>query len=254
MLDTNPRAAIGGNAPPALEAILKDRYADLFKRTKTALGRLQKADLKPQTEEDCATLNKLVADAQAITKEAAETHQKEKEPFLRDGKTVDGVFNRDCRDVLKGPLQAVSDAAATRLLAITRLRQKEAAEAAEAAEREAQRKANEAAKAEAKGNTHTADLRTNQAEAAQEHADSLSAFANRDESQASKTSLGGITMSAKGKLVCTGVNKAELDWAQLSAFIKEEALIEAVNRFLALGNQTLKGAVIVERAIGSVRR
>lgn len=254
MLDTNTRAAIGGNRPPALADILKDRYADLFKRTKSALAKLKACNLAPQTKEDCAKLNGVVADVKALMKEADDVRTKEKDEFLKSCKTVDGLFNGEVRDSLKDPLEKVADAAASRLLAITREEQKVAAEAAQKAADEAAKRAKEAAAAEAKGQHHTADLKSSQAEAAQDNADQLAAFAARDEGQASKTSLGGVSMSAKGKLVCTGVNKAELDWATLGAFIKEETLIDAVNRYLSIGNQTLRGAIITEKAIGSARR
>lgn len=254
MLDVNPRATLGGNKPPALDAILKDRYADLFKRTKAILTKLKGAPLTPQTKDDCASLNKIVADAKALLKEADDIRAAEKDEFLRAGKVVDGVFNGEVRDTLKDPLQKVADAAASRLLAITREEQKIAAAEAEKAAAEANKRAAEAAAAEAKGNIHTADLKMNQAAAAQDTADALAADANRDERQASKSTIGGVTQSVTGKLVCTGVNKAELDWATLAPFIKEEALVDAVNRYLGMGNASLKGAVIIEKAVGFVRR
>lgn len=254
MLDTNPRATIGSNKPPALADILKDRYADLFKRTKSALAKLRACNLSPQTKEDCAKLNGVVADVKTLMREADDIRAKEKDEFLKSCKVVDGLFNGEIRDSLKDPLDKVADAAAYRLLAITRQEQKAAADAAEKAAQEAAKRAQEAAAAETKGQHHTADLKSSQAEAAQDTADQLAAFAARDEGQASKTSLGGVSMSAKGKLVCTGVNKAELDWATLAPFMKEADVVDAVNRFLGMGNTSLRGAAITEKAVGSVRR
>lgn len=252
MLD--PRLGPKGNNPPTLDAILKDRYSDLFKRTKAMLAKLKAASLAPQTKEDCAGLNKLVADAKALLKEADDSRTEEKDEFLRNCKTVDGLFNGDVRDVLKDPLQKVADAAAEKLLAITRAEQAAAAAAALKAQEEADKRAAEAAAAEAKGQTHTADLKLRQADAAADEADALTADANRDERQASKMTIGGVTQSVGAKLVCTGVNKATLDYATLSAFLKEEDLIAAVNRYLGMGNRELKGAVVVEKAVGHVRR
>lgn len=250
--DTPP--PIGHNNPPTLAERLKLDHADLFKRARAWTAKAKKADLKPKTEDDCAVLNKLFADGDALIKEAASVHTKEKEPFLRDGKIVDAAFNAGIRDVLKPDADEIRQAAADKLLAITRERQRLADIEADRVRERAEQLAEQAAKQESAGKVREADKTQAQAEALETEADRLEASASQGLRDASRTFVGGVSASVGAKLVCTGVDRPKLDLETLRPFLKEDALIAAVEAYLKAGNKTLTGAIIVEKAVGSVRR
>lgn len=255
---TAPRAAkIGDNNPPTTEQLMKEKHAAIFQRLAAWQKKAKKAKLTPETLEECIALDKLFAEGRDIANDADSVRKKEKEPHLRAGQEVDDVFNKGVRDevgVAAGLAKQILQASANKKLAITRAEQ-----AAAAAEEERLRRQADAAEEKARqkaeaGDTKNAAVLENRVEALDSAADQAGHIARQDVAVASKVSTGGLSSSVAAKMVCTGIlNRNELDMPALLPFIKEDALIAAVNAYLGMGNKTMKGAVITEQAVGRVR-
>lgn len=262
MTTTNPRAAIGGNNPPSAEEILKERHAALFGRKAAYDKQFKKLkDFTPETLDDCIKIEALFADARDLVNDADDARAKEKEPHLEAGRQVDNFFNVNFRDAIGtdrkkgGPAVSLLQRASDRRLAITREEQAREAEKAEALRKEAEKAASKAAAQEERGQFRAADVSTAQAESLEHTAQAAEVRANQDVSQASKSSAGGITSSVKVEHVVTGIIRAKLDLESLRLFIKEEALIAAVQAYLRqTGEKSFDGAHVEERAKGNVRR
>lgn len=258
----NPRTAIGGNNPPPLADVLREKYAPLFERLKAWKARAARAaSIVPETLEDCAKLEALFADGRDLANDADGAREREKDPYLRAGQEVDAVFNAGLRDLIgadqrkPGLARQLLDRAAARKLAITREEQARAAREAERVQAEAQRLAEKAQRQEDAGKVKDADRTQAQAEATEDRAGALAAQAAAPVQEASKTRIGGVTSSVRAQLVCTGVVRAELDLDALRPYFTQQALIDAVQAGLKMqAFTTLKGAAISEKAIGSVRR
>lgn len=254
MAQANPRATIGDNQPPPLDVILADRYADLTKRQKAWKKKADAADLKPKTEADIAALEKLFADGDALVKEAAKEHTKEKEPFLRDGKVVDKFFNVGIRDAINPLAGTIKLAALSRRRELTLEEQRKANEKAAAEAKAAQELEDKAAAARARGEIKQAQVFENRADAKHDSADEHAAIANQDLRTASKTVVAGISSVVGTKLVCSAIVRKDLDLEALRPFLKEADLIAAVNALIKTGETKLSGAIITEEVTGSIRR
>lgn len=254
MTTTNPRAVIGGNQPPPLQEVLADRYADLTKKAKAWVKRAEKVDLSPKTMDDVLALQKLWTDGQALVRVAEDAHKKEKEPFLRDGKTVDSFFNKDIRDAINAVGNRVKQAALKRQGQLAEEEQaKQKAEAAKL-ERQAQAESEKAQRAEDRGDIKQADIYDGRAASAASDAAAAQAAANADLRDASRQTIGGISSAVGKETVCIGVNKAEIDLEALRPFLKPDDLVEAVNKLIKAGNPPPKGAITEEQYKGSIRR
>lgn len=253
MTDINPRAKIGDNKPPSIDKILADRHDKLIKRKKAWLKKAETVDLKPVTLEDCAKLNEVFLEGDKIMKDAEAERVKEKEPYLAGALAVDGFFNKDIRDSLKGLATKIKQAAADRQLAITEEEQRKLNAEAERLRKIAEDNEAKIQQAEARGDVKQADVYAGRADAAAANAEVAAAGANQDIRSASRVAIGGISSSVGKKFVCTAVNRKELDLESLRPFLKEAALIEAVNAMIKTGEQELKGAVIVGQAVSNVR-
>lgn len=254
-------AAIGHNQPPPLPEILKERHKSTFDKAKKWLTKAKKADLTPQTLDDCAKLEELFGEGRDIANDADKIRETEKEPFLKAGKEIDSLFNGDVRDAIgadpkkPGLARRILQAASERRLAITREEQRKADEAARKARVEADRLEEQAKKQEEQGKHRLADVTHAKVDAVDRHADALAAQAAAPVAEASRDrTAGGRSVSVDAKLVCTGVVRAELDLEALRPYFDQDALVKAVNTALkmkAFGE--LKGAAIVEQAFGRVR-
>lgn len=259
--DKNPRAVPGNNNPPTWTEQLTARYAEQLETAKKWIAKAKRANLEPQTIEDCAKLDALFAEGRDLANDMEADRAKEKDPFLKIGQEIDTFFNGSFRDALgtdpkKGGLaRNILQAAADRRLAITRAQQAADAAAAAALQKRADELAEKQAAQEARGQTKQADVTGVQVGALDQKAGQLAAQAAAPVAQASKVSIGGgRSSSVTGKLECNNVVRAELDLEALRPYFDHDALVKAVNTGLKLqGFTTLKGAAIVEKAVGRVR-
>lgn len=260
----NPRAKVGGNNPPPLDVQLKEKHKPIFDRTKAWLRKAKLAEstgLAPQTLEDCAKLEAIFAEGRDLANDADRVREKEKEPSLTEGKIIDGLFNGEIRDVVgadtkkPGLAQRLLQAAAQRRLAIGRAEQERMAADAEKARKEQERLAEVAERQEDKGQVRAADVTAAKADGAGRLADDLEARAEAPIAQATRAVIGGgRSVSVDAKLECTGVTRMELDLEALRPYFDQDALVKAVNNALKLKAFTaLKGAAIIEKAVGRVR-
>ena len=248
-------AGIGHNAPPTREVLMKEKYPDLWKRAEAWFRKAKKANTKPLTLADCEALDKLFVEGREVVVDALAFHKTEKDEFLKAGREVDKIFFA-IRDSLNPLVSDLRDAAAERRLAITREEQRKADELAEAKRKEAAAIADKAAALENEGKVKVADATFAKADAMDSEAERHEAFAGADVRDASRSvsATTGIKSSVSAKWVCEGINRAELDMETLRNFIPEADLIAAVNKYLGMGNKSLKGAICREKAIGSARR
>ena len=260
-MPTAKTAGIGDNNPPPLSAILKEKHKDIFERAKKWLAKAKRADLNPQTIEQCSKLEELFAEGRDIANDADRIREKEKEEPLKACKEIDGLFNGEIRDTIgtdpkKGGLaRSILDAAASRRAAIAREEQRKADAAAQKARDEAERLEQKAQAQEGKGQVRQADVTAAQAEGVHQLADELEAKAAAPITEATRDrTAGGRSVSVNVKLECTGVVRAELDLEQLRPYFDQDALVKAVQKALDLKAFTeLKGAAIREKAVGRVR-
>lgn len=258
MTTPGPRAAkIGDNQPPALDVILKDRHDKLVKKKNAWVKKAEAAVLTPKTEAEILALETLFADGDAIVKEAAKEHTKEKEPFLRDGKVVDTFFNAGIRDkigVAGGLASRIKQAALSKRLEIAREVQAKAAAEAEKLRLKAEEDEAKGRAAEERGESKLADVHFGRADAKLEDANDAAALATRDIREVSRSVGGGVASSVGEKTVVTGVDKATLDVAALLPFLKEADLIAAAQKVVDMKNPIPKGVFTRVDAVGSIRR
>lgn len=256
-----PNAGPGHNNPPSTAALLKEKHKSLFERRRAWLASASKLDLNPQTEEDCKKLEDVYAVGRDLFNDADGVRTQEKEPHLKAGREIDEFFNEEFRDKIgadakkPGLARQILQAAADRRLAITRAAQARAAADAERARKEADRLEEQRAAQEDRGKVREADVTAAKVDGLDRHADALEAQAAAPVAEASRDrTASGRAVSVNAKLVCTGVVRGELDLEALRPYFKQDALVDAVNAALKMqAFTTLKGAAIVEQAVGRVR-
>lgn len=219
--------SLSNNAPEDADPLLdrlKENHGDLSDRAADLeierLGLPSKVD----TEEDAQAFTALIAKFKALSRETETTRTETKEPFLRNGRTVDAFFGE-----LKKPLDKTAEDMLSALNAYTRAKaareraereererqERAAAEAARRAEEESRRKAEAAqreAEAEAARIRSAADaeeraaaeeaMRKREQEAAEERkaaeeASKAAAEADRKAATAAKAATGGIGKLSK---------------------------------------------------------
>ena len=253
MTTTNPRAIAGHNAPPPLDVILKDRYEPLAKQKKAWLKKAQAANLTPKTEEDIQALEKLFADGDTIVKDAEKARVVEKEIPLEATKTIDKFFNGGFRDEIGKLAGPIKTAALTRRAEMAEAEKKKAAEEAKKLADKAEEDARKAQAAAAAGNHKMAEVHAARADAKMNDAAAAQATANTDVRELSRSSVGGVSSTAGFKTVCTAVNKSEIDLEALRLVLKEQDLIDAVNKLIGMGMPAPKGAITERQVTGGIR-
>lgn len=256
----NPRVKVGDNRPPSTAELLKEKHAAIFERAKKWVRRAKAADLAPKTLEDCRKLEELYKEGRDIANDADRIRTAEKEPHLKAGREVDAVFGDEIISAVgadskkRGLAQNILQAAADRRAAITQAEQRAKAAAAEKAQQEADRLAEQQKRQEEAGKVREADVTGAKVEAVDRKADQLAAAAAAPMEQASRDrTAGGHSVSVGMKAECTGVVRADLDLEALRPYFKQEHLIAAVDARLKMDTSPLKGAAIRERAVGRVR-
>lgn len=132
---TNPRAVIGGNAPPLAEQLALD-HADIT-RWSTAAVAMVPADIRaPASDEEAADYTDNAAHIKEVLDDANKAHTEAKKPWLDGGRTVDNFFR------FRVELQA----AATRLSGAIGIYQTAKRAAAMKAQAEADKREREAAR------------------------------------------------------------------------------------------------------------
>lgn len=255
-------AAAGHNNPPPLGDQLREKYASLWDRFKKWERRAKIAkDIKPQTLEDCTKLKALFREGADLENDIESARKKEKDEYLRLGQTVDTTFKAGLSDQIGATTQKpglardLLQAAADFELAEAEKAQAAAKAAADKARATADALAEKAAQQDAAGKGKLAQVTENRADAAIQEAEHLETVAAAPVQNLTRSTVGGLSSSVKAKLVCEGVVRGELDLEALRPYLKQEHLVEAVNKALGLeAFTTLKGASIVKKAVGSVRR
>jgi hypothetical protein len=97
MTDTNPRAVIGGNAPPDWAKQTTDRLADEYQGLTRALAELvvevQNQPRQVESDEQALRAGALIKRLRDLRERLENTRAVEKEPHLRAGNAIDAFFN-----------------------------------------------------------------------------------------------------------------------------------------------------------------
>lgn len=252
---TKAAAAKGHNNPPSDVDILKEKYASIFERAKKWLAKAKKVDLSPKTEDDCAKLEAIFKEGRDVLNDAERARKDEKDEYLRKGREVDDLFNKQIRDTLNGIANDIRQAAADRRLAITEAAQEAARKAAEKADAEAEKLRQKAEAQEARGDVKQADVTLAAADGVERRAEGLAAFAEAPVDQASRARhAGGGSVSVRGVLTCTNIARDKIDLNALKPYFKHEDIVAAVNQALKMGAFTeFAGAVIERKAKSNIR-
>lgn len=244
--------AIGHNNPPTELEILSQRLSDNYTDLDNKIYVISSMDFPDhiENEEDAGKITDRIKSMNAVKKDVAEAHKKEKAVFLECGRAVDAwktaresAIASQVQKATK-PLQDFLD----RKAAAERARQLEIARK----EREA------AAKLEDEANAHAAEGLIDTA------GDLLDAAAQRDEKAAAieagqfqsrakaRSTMGA---SAGQKLVWTGEIESPdaIDLEALRPYFTLDALQKAVNGYVRDGGRDLRGVRIYQKSTIQVR-
>jgi hypothetical protein len=247
-LNLNPRAEIGGNAPPsALELLREDLDAKCASLIKDRDFWLARAGAEPEeitTPAEASSAAQLAKDVRTALKDIEAAHKLAKAPYLDGGRLVDAHFK-----AIGEPLTTLGNILGRRMTLYQRkveneermrreavaAKAREEALAAEAAAMEAERGADEIAHRRALEAQQRAALKVEQAEEA--------AAAPAAELSRVRSPL-GATMSLRTEWVHSELDRATLDLEALRPYLAIDALDKAVRAAIKAGIRTIRGVRI----------
>lgn len=252
--EQNPRAVIGANNPPSLEAILRERHAPVFADVEKIKRRLKSIPKTVDSEKDSEKVIAIISDAGKVIKAVEAARAAEVEEFLRGQQTVNRTFNAETRDTLAPLIAAakkINDAFMAAKVAREREEQKKAADLlrdqAEAAAKKAQ-------EAEDAGQNRVADVQMSAAAALEQQADAAEARASSSSTNLSKTVTStGAKASVSMVWDHRNVNRDALDLEALRHFLSDDAIDKALSAYVKAGRRSIRGAEIYERPKGNYR-
>lgn len=255
MSDTvdNPRAVLGGNAPPIAERLALD-HADLA----TAIAALaERANAAPKTiagEDDLLAIGKIVKDAREVTGRAEGARVDEKEPFLTAGREVDAFFAtmKDRLSRITTALQDRADAYQREKAAEERRKQ---AEAARKAREEEDRQREIAERAAAAGRNAAAAKAQAAADARAEEAAKAEAEAKARAADMTRVRGGGTTVSARTVWTFQITDYEAIPLDRLRPYLKREAVEAAIGSLVKVQKNAspLAGVRIFEETKANFR-
>lgn len=216
----------GDNKAPLLEVLDAD-FSELKLEIDALVAKAKALDKQVKTDEEQATLGKMILDLRTLWKRADEIRTDEKKPILDAGRDLDGWFKGLLSDAVEtgGKLQKQADDFARRKAA------EERAKAARLAEEARAKETAELAKAEAAKTAQGAANADARAEQHATNAERLEEAAVASAADLVKTRVGGVTASAKGAWVARVVDyqAAIGPLGSLGNFLKEDAITAALN-------------------------
>lgn len=239
---------IGDNKPDT-EARLSLAYFSMLQEVEALRAEAKAAPKAVKSDADIETIGAIVLKARDLSRRLKDAHKTEKEPFLREGQTVDGFFREPqtvATDVIKRLPERV-DAYKERLAQEERARAQ--AEARRLQEEEA-RRIEAARKAEEDGRLAQAAKHTvaaQQAEAAREEAE-IRAAAPLAAQPIATTTTGGFrsTVKAVWKAEIVSLQAVRAELGPLGPYLKAEAIQSAIDLFVKQGGRELAGVRITE--------
>jgi len=241
-------ASVGHNNPPSLLEELKERHAALLKRVKTAETKAAKADLSPKSLEDCIVLDTISADLKALAGEAKKAQEKEVEVPNEAVRTINSLFlSGGIIGSLTKLQEAINKASAAKKYEIDEANRKKLQAEADALAKKADEDRAKAQAAEQRGDIRMADTHLARADSKENQAAAAMAGAREDVQRSTVIDTGQVRSSVSTKMVCTSVDKTKIDIAVLLPFIKAEALVAAVNSYMAFNNVDSFAGAVVER-------
>ncbi len=253
------RLEIGGNNPPY--DVLLDRLQNDHQDITTRRAELESAfERMPDCvdDESAGKIGDFIKQLSACFKDAEARRVMEKEPFLENGRRVDGFFKS-----ITEKMDEIKRKANAPLTSYLRAKEEEARRVLQekaAAERKAQLEAEQAAQAAWDAAQTDDDIN---AAAAQETiaiaAADTTAKAEKSASQVA-ANLSGTRSHEAGSLSSLrttwefrDLNRAAIDLEMLRPHLQEKAIESAVRSFIKAGGRELNGVVIFEDKQGVVR-
>lgn len=274
----NPRAVMGGNAPPDWAQIITDKmaleYSEIAAEALVLLDRAREMPITVTTEEELAAITKLVVEMRDLRMRAIAFHKKEKEYWLRSGEGVDNYFFGIRDRMIKGSdiigergnvYNRAKVAEARRIAEAARVKAEQEAAAARAivlaeenAAREAQAKADRARNAE-KIEQHEEAAKAHEVSAAEAAADlSVAVDQMRDAQHVAGQKAADIarvrfdngTMSTMKQVGYEEiVDREQLDLKALLPFIDDKTLLKALKSWAKITGwkKPMAGAIVEMR-------
>ncbi len=243
--EPNPRAVIGGNAPPTQEDLLRANNAELLARVPPLLERAEKLPKAIKIPKHLETYGAFVVDAEALVKDLEKQREIDKKPHWDAGKAVDKFFG-DVKTSIATVIASVQGVANAYAKEQQRLeRERQAAE--EARLREAQRLADQRAAdaARARPAAPSSDSLLDDEDELDVAPPEVAVAAPSGPVFSDKMTLGNdVTLSTSAPWVGEIVDIEKLDLEKLRPYIARKDLEAALTRFVKVGNRTLRGAVI----------
>lgn len=238
---------------PDLPVLLAEIYSDLNRRRDANAAAFKALPSVLGNDEDLAAARDAVKESNDILAEAKRKHEAEKAPYLKSGRDVDAFFNAGIRDRLAPLKSQATDAVGIYLEKQRLAREAEAKARAEAEAAEAAALAEKAAALEAEGRVREADAIMSAAVGAEEASAQARSFSSLSSSDQSRISLGDGSASVRTVKDFRNVRRDELDLEKLRPFFSEAAINDAIKRFMATGQTSLKGVEFYDKPRATIR-
>jgi len=203
-------------------------------------------------EQEAERLTEYIKNVNNCAKTFEEIRKKEKQPYYNIGKLIDGFFKSHSNDLdlAKALAQKPLNVFMQKKVEEERKRREEEAERLRI---EAEKKTQEAIQASEAGAEQLADQALKEAEQTERKAEKYEKSAASGRGLGSTRGLSGGVASVRRKWVGEIDDVDLIDLEALRHFIDRSALESAINRYVAQGNRSLRGAKIYEKVETVVR-
>ena len=251
---TSTTTPAAGHNQPDLTTELKEKYAELIAEVTTTKTEAEALPDKVATKEDSTKFGAVILKVNKLLKRIEGIHESEKAEFLKKGRDVDTVFNKELRDVLAPLVKSIRQANDQFLLDEANKERARLAEEAKRLKEEADKKATEAAAAEEAGKTRVADVAMDAAVATEREATRHELRASQPALELSRTSVGGGgTMSVSSVRDLHSFDRDALDLEALRPYLDDDAISKALRTMLKATKREVKGATYYDKAKGNYR-
>lgn len=244
----------GHNNPPTTADVLRDKYGEIIARHDELLAGADRIPQQCDDDDTAGKLGDLIKMITACTK-AMDAHRvSEKEPYLTEGRNVDGFFKKFTEALDKAKTK-VNGPLANYLRRKEDERRRKAIEDERASRAEAQRLADEAAAQEAAQMPEAAAQTFAAAAATEKDAEKAGKLAEAKPADLSRTRGDyGSVASLRTRWVAENLDFATLDLDALRPHISRAELEKAANAWARINkSNTLRGAHIREVDEAAVR-
>ncbi len=254
-LSENPRAVIGANNPPAnadpvLERLQAD-HVNLIDRRDALLAGMERAPTDIVSEDIAGKMADFVhRQIDPFIKESEATHKAEKQPYLENGRTVDGFLHALIDDIKRGKAalnvtrKRYADAKDAEKRRVREIAERKAREEQQRLERDAEEKAKAMDSDKDIAAAIDAEFAASQARVVADKA-TQAAAAKPAELGRTRGAHGGMT-TLKTFWAYRDLDYVTVDLEALRQHLPSSAINQAIRAFIKAGGRDLKGCDIFE--------